>query len=348
MKQKLFIFLGLILLAGSLQAQSPVLVEDELAVVYYMPKTQVAITVEYDQVQVAPGPFYQYAQRYLNTDNVVLEAQTYYELTNMHIHTQAVADHERAYKVHAQRDVEAQLLTLTAEGLLYGYNVGPATIVPQANEDKTMAKSMEEVLMPLLEEQMIASSIAKMAEGAAKQIYQIRETRLNILAGDVEHVPADGQALLLTLEELEKQEQALTELFIGKRIVRTQTKTIYYTPGKDVSLRTLVRISQYAGIVATDDLSGKPLRISITGERQSLLPLDSKKKTSDEHSQLYYNIPGSAFISIDYAGKVIATATMPIAQYDIAVPLAKNILYTEKLPHIYFNTQTGNILSIQP
>ena len=150
MKQKLIIFLGLTLLASSLQAQSPVLVEDELAVVYYMPKTQVAITVEYDQVQVAPGPFYQYAQRYLNTDNVVLEAQTYYELTNMHIQTQAVADHERAYKVHAQRDIEAQLLTLTAEGLLYGYNVGPITIVPQAKEDKTMAKPMEEVLMPLL------------------------------------------------------------------------------------------------------------------------------------------------------------------------------------------------------
>lgn len=320
--------------------------EGEAAMVYYMPLTQLAITLEYDEISIEPGPFYQYATRYLGVREVVTEPTTRYELKSVRMMPHTVIDPKRSYKIIG--GIEGQYLSFTQEGLLYGFNVPVPTIEPTTSITVNMPTALTETLMPLLEEQMIASSTAKMAEGAAKQIYQIRETRLNILAGDVEHVPADGQALLLTLEELEKQEQALTELFIGKRIVRTQTKTIYYTPGKDVSLRTLVRISQYAGIVATDDLSGKPLRISITGERQSLLPLDSKKKTSDEHSQLYYNIPGSAFISIDYAGKVIATATMPIAQYGIAVPLAKNILYTEKLPHIYFNTQTGNILSIQP
>jgi hypothetical protein len=346
MKQKLIIFLGLTLLAGSLQAQSPVLVEDELAVVYYMPKTQVAITVEYDQVQVAPGPFYQYAQRYLNTDNVVLEAQTYYELTNMHIQTQAVADHERAYKVHAQRDIEAQLLTLTAEGLLYGYNVGPATIAPQAKEENTIAKPMEEVLMPLLEEQMIASSIAKMAEGAARQIYHIREMRLNILTGDVEHVPADGQAMQLVLNELNQREQALTELFVGRKQVTHLSKTIYYTPSDAPHPAMIARFSKFGGVVDAEDLSGEPIHMNVVATKQSLHSNHAvEDKKALQPSEIYYNLPGQAAITITYKDITI-TASCPVAQYGVAIPLAKDLFIKHK-PTIYFNTQTGNITSIQ-
>lgn len=346
MKQKLIIFLGLTLLAGSLQAQSPVLVEDELAVVYYMPKTQVAITVEYDQVQVAPGPFYQYAQRYLNTDNVVLEAQTYYELTNMHIQTQAVADHERAYKVHAQRDIEAQLLTLTADGLLYGYNVGPITIVPQAKEENTMAKPMEEVLMPLLEEQMIASSIAKMAEGAARQIYHIREMRLNILTGDVEHVPADGQAMQLVLNELNQREQALTELFVGRKQVTHLSKTLYYTPSDAPHPAMIARFSKFGGVVDAEDLSGEPIHMNVVATKQSLHSNHAvEDKKALQPSEIYYNLPGQAAITITYKDITI-TASCPVAQYGVAIPLAKDLFIKHK-PTIYFNTQTGNITSIQ-
>lgn len=346
MKQKLFIFLGLTLLAGSLQAQSPVLVEDELAVVYYMPKTQVAITVEYDQVQVAPGPFYQYAQRYLNTDNVVLEAQTYYELTDMHIHTQAVADHERAYKVHAQRDIEAQLLSLTTEGLLYGYNVGPATVVPQAAEENTVAKPMEEVLMPLLEEQMIASSIAKMAEGAARQIYHIREMRLNILTGDVEHVPADGHSMQLVLNELNQREQALTELFVGRKQVTHLSKTLYYTPSDAPHPTMIARFSKFGGVVDAEDLSGEPIHMNVVATKQSLHSNHAvEDKKALQPSEIYYNLPGQAAITITYKDITI-TASCPVAQYGVAIPLAKDLFVKHK-PTIYFNTQTGNITSIQ-
>ena len=346
MKKQLFIFLGLTLLAGSLHAQSPVLVEDELAVVYYMPKTQVAITVEYDQVQVAPGPFYQYAQRYLNTDNVVLEAQTYYELTDMQIHTQAVADYERAYKVHAQRDIEAQLLSLTADGLLYGYNVGPTNIAPQTKEDNTSAKPMEEMLMPLLEEQLIASSIAKMAEGAARQIYHIREMRLNILTGDVEHVPADGEAMQLVLNELNQREQALTELFVGRKQVTHLSKTLYYTPSDAPYPAMIARFSKFGGVVDAEDLSGEPIHMIVTATKQSLHRSHAvEDKKALQPSEIYYNLPGQAEITISYKD-ITKTISCPVAQYGVAIPLAKDLFVKHK-PTIYFNTQTGNITSIQ-
>ena len=200
-----------------------------------------------------------------------------------------------------------------------------------------------------MEEQMVASSIAKMAEGAAKQIYHIREMRMNLLAGDVEHTPADGQAMQLVLNELDKREQMLAELFIGSRVVEHHSHTIYYVPSKDVTERIIGRISQYAGVVPADDLSGEPIRLTLAGKRQTYSPMNDKssKQSKAVPSQLYYNLPGSAKVVVEFGEDLRASATLPIAQFGVAVPLAKSLLLNKTTPQIYFNTQTGNILSIK-
>ena len=325
--------------------------EGELAVFYHMPLTQLAITIEYDEIATTPGPFYLYAERYMGAKEVVTEAQKRYEVTNVTLHPHTVADPNRSYKVLSS--AEAQCLSFTSDGLLYGYNVPACAMTPSADVSVALPKEKTTPLMPLLEEQMVASSTAKMAEGAAKMIYHIRETRMNILAGDVEHTPADGQAMQLVLDELNHREQMLTQLFVGTTDVQHHTHTIYYTPDKDVKQRVITRMSKYAGIVPIDDLSGEPIRLTVVGKRQTIdtdefIEGETKKpaKTATP-SQIYYNLPGSAMITLEYGNKVLTTAAFPIAQYGVAIPLAKDLLTGKQLPHIYFNTQTGNILSIQ-
>ena len=320
--------------------------ENELAVVYYMPQTQLEMTIHYDKIIVKPGPFYLYAERYLGVKDVAIEASTRYQVTNIGLKPHTIADISRAYKVVN----ETQWLSLTPDGLLYGYNV-PAYI------EKTPTIEIEKVcnntpltLMPLVEEQMIASSIAKMAEGAAKQIYHIREMRINLLAGDVEHTPADGQAMQLVLNELDKREQMLAELFIGSRTVEHLSHTFYYTPNQDVTNEVICRVSQYSGVVDVDDLSGEPIRLTLNGIRQSYLPMveeTSKSNKTAISSQIYYNLPGYANIEINFSDKLHKTITLPIAQFGVAVPIAKGLLLNKQTPKIYFNTQTGNILSIE-
>ena len=62
MKTRIFSCLLLAMgLSSMLHAQT--VQENELAVVYYMPQTQLAVTVDYDEVTVKPGPFYLYADR---------------------------------------------------------------------------------------------------------------------------------------------------------------------------------------------------------------------------------------------------------------------------------------------
>lgn len=323
--------------------------ENELAVVYYMPLTQLAVTIDYEKITVEPGPFYLYAERYLGVKDVTTEASARYEVSDIHVTTHTVADVNRAYKVIANGE-NAQWLSLTPEGLLHGYNV-PAYVGEEKQEESTSDYSTPlPKLMPLMEEQMVASSIAKMAEGAAKQIYHIREMRINLLAGDVEHTPSDGKAMQLVLDELNKREQMLAELFIGTRTVEQYSHTIYYVPGKDVKDRIIGRVSQYSGIVQADDLSGEPIRLSLAGKRQTYMPMDEKAAKQNKSaipSQLYYNLPGSARVVVEFGEDVRTSATLPIAQFGVAIPLAKDLLQGKKTPHIYFNTQTGNILSIQ-
>ena len=57
------------------------------------------------------------------------------------------------------------------------------------------------------EELLMAGSTAKQAEVAAKQIYRIRESRLNILTGEADNLPPDGEAMKLVIQQLEEQEK---------------------------------------------------------------------------------------------------------------------------------------------
>lgn len=47
----------------------------------------------------------------------------------------------------------------------------------------------------------MAGSTARQAEVAAKQIYRIRESRLNILTGEADNLPPDGEAMKLVIQQ---------------------------------------------------------------------------------------------------------------------------------------------------
>lgn len=351
-------FLSIIFGAISLLGMAQMVQENEAAVVYYMPKTTLVITLEYDVVEEKSGPFYQYAERYLGAKEIVTESKISHVLTHVDITPYTTADTERAYKVTAQKGVYSHLLALSEDSRLLGYNVGIEDALkasyktgvalqdaPISRQDVAIKGSEE--LMPLLEEQFMAGSVAKMAEGAAKQVYRIRETRLNLLAGDMEHVPADGMAMQLVLDELNRQEQALVELFVGRRVVTPCKHIIHYEPKESVSKEVVCRLSQHTGIVDSQDLSGEPIHLSLEAHKQSMRPnMDMGGKPSTL-SQLVYNLPGHATLTIEYKGKTYVQGVWQVAQYGVAVPMAQEWFIGRNTPSIVLNPETGNVLVIK-
>ena len=353
MKQLMIIVAALLMAVGYTNAQ--VVRENEAAVVYYMPKTELVITIDYDVVTQTPGVFYQYAERYLGAEDIIRENNTNCQLRTVSIATESSADTYRAYKVTAQKGMNTQLVTLSEDGRLVGYACSSLEAIGERREARGERREARgerreargEELMPLLEEQFMAGSVAKMAEGAAKQIYRIRETRLNILAGDVEHVPADGKAMELVLNELEKQEQELVALFVGTTKVTRHTHTLLYTPAESVENEVICRLSAHNGIVDKQDLSGEPLYLSLEAKKQTLLPGVYYDKNAPVLSQIYYNLPGEAKVVMQFKGKTVAESHFEVAQYGVAVPLAQELFTGKSTPIIKISAETGNILEIR-
>ena len=354
MKQLMIIVAALLMAVGYTNAQ--IVRENEAAVVYYMPKTELVIHIDYEVVTQTPGVFYQYAERYLGAEEIIMENNTNCQLRAVRIATESSADTERAYKVTAQKGINTQLVSLSEDGRLVGYGIENASLQfsersqGELQNGSKAAYSLEaksEELMPLLEEQFMAGSVAKMAEGAAKQIYRIRETRLNILAGDVEHVPADGKAMELVLNELDKQEQALVALFVGKTQVTHHTHAVRYVPEESVEKEVVCRLSAHNGIVDKNDLSGEPLYLTLVAKKQTLLPAGIADKNTPLLSQIHYNLPGEAQVVLTFKGKQMAEQNVAVAQYGVAIPLAQDLFTGKSTPIITISEDTGNILSIE-
>ncbi len=341
------LFCALLLCLSVGMVAQPTIHQAESALVYYMPFTWVNVHIEYQQTTSKVGPFVQYAERYLGTKDVITEDAVTYTLKDVDIRTHTTADDTRAYKVPLTgKNVKASYLTVDEQGILQALNLREplegAAPCEEAQSATKQTPATHSACMPLLEEQMMANSIAKMAEGAARQIYRIRETRLNILSGDVDNAPADGLAMQRVLQELDAQEKVLTALFVGTTTTQDLHKTYRLNP-KEISNRILFRFSLYAGPVAADDLSGEPYHINIQKRVQHHTE-GEEQPTSKYPTYLFYNLPGSATIAILHNEDVLAEKTIPVAQFGISVPLDQTTGLRDA--QIVFNTQTGAILSI--
>lgn len=246
-----------------------------------LPSTQIAVRVTYTETTETPGRFYQYADRYLGTSDVITKKQHYYTLTKIHIQT---ADADTCYSVDFRE---------------------PA--------DKPTK------LMPVLEEQLIAGSAGRMAESTAKLIYRLREARISLLAGESEQYPQDGQSMRMVLDELKQQEKALTDLYIGEKKVTRHVQTIYLTPQATDSVDTediLFRFSEAKGLLAADDLSGDPYYIHITPQHANYTPSPKAAKSKDTTLRC---LPGKAVVTITDGVDSLAHAVLLIAQYGVSV-----------------------------
>lgn len=322
-----------------------VVVRNEPAFVYYLPQTVCEFEVEVERTEVLVGPFFRYSERYLGTADVAKESQVTYAIKSVRMSTKAEADPARCYKITPDKNIFSYMPQIDERGLLCAVNeIVPSVAIPAKvvgnNPEPALSKAP---LMPLNEEQMLASSVAKMAEGAAKQIYLLRTSRTNWLIGDVEKMPADGESFDKLLCELNKQEQELTELFVGKTVKKTYTTTIRYIPTASQNSEVLFRFSKTAGVVDANDLSGTPVYLNMQAQRQQYI--ETSKPMSAGSVALYANLPGSAEIRVVEGKFEWVNERIEVAQFGVSVPL-KMELFGKQPAKVRFNPETGAVLSI--
>jgi len=345
--KKLFIFSLLIESTFFLTAQIPFsLKEGESSLIYSLPKTEFCIEVQTEKSTQKQGVFFRYSERYLATNKVITEGKTTFRIKGFHVKTQAIPDPNRTYSFIPSKKSESSHITINSKGILCGVNVPfqDETVTNDVMTEIQIENSTLTALLPLGEEYMMAGSEAKLAEGAAKQIYRIRESRLGLLTADVEKLPADGTSFKSMLEGLNKMEKELTELFVGTTTSEIQTQKVYLTPDTAIEKQVLFRLSALLGVVSTDDLSGIPYYISIKPAQVASVAADPKAK--QETVEIYTILPASTQVSIGDGVNTLYSGQFFVPQFGKTIALDKSILQKPKVK-VRVDTQTGRLLGIE-
>lgn len=318
----------------------------EGSMIYALPKTELCFELEVETQTEKPGVFYQYSQRYLATNQVVTEEKTTAKVVGIKMSQITKPDLNRRFSVDIQPK-QSSSIVVNQQGVLCGVNVA----VPQPTDNTEDVHSYQAPksntatsgLLPLTQEYMMAGSIAKMAEGAAIQIYNIRMSRLNLLSGEVDIMP-DGQALALMLEKLNCKEQELTELFTGTIRKETNRYKVYMSPDMAVTNDILFRLSARRGVVPQDDLSGTPYFITVNPETITTQAKDPKAKS--EVVGLYTVLPASTAITVTDGVNTLLQQTVEVPQLGKLVGFPASVVLK---PHtkITVDPNTGRLLGVE-
>lgn len=318
-------------------------------ITYSLPKTELNIVITARCTIEKPGPFYQYAERYLATKEIITINNETWQVENIEIKSNAIADPNRTFQVAIDNRGIANNISFYKNNIIAAINSEyNHTEVTSNNETDVNSQSsylnseLSFDYSVLNEETLVSTSIPKMAEMIARQIFRIRENRTALLAADLDQLP-DGEALKTMLDNLEKEENELLAFFVGKTKTYTITKQFCITPDDDLDHHVIARISTAEGLIEANNVIGEPIYLNVEGTYFNAPPTNPKEEKKPKG--FYYNVPGSAIITVE-APELTTQNILPIAQFGYTTYLNASIT-NNKTTKITFNPELGTILKIE-
>lgn len=157
---------------------------------------------------------------------------------------------------------------------------------------KEVKASEVEALLPLPINRISSASatLEQQAEQTAELIFSLRKNRLDLITGAAgENV--FGAGLKAALDRIDAIEKQCLDMFYGTTSVVEELHRFNIEISADKRDYMVCRVSESAGVVAADDLTGKPVVLSLTPdavkEYKELQPLGPK----DKHSAEYLVVP---------------------------------------------------------
>lgn len=349
MKRVIFILSVLSALAASAQTEVKSFYSGaNEGVTYSLPDTRIEVTLEATCIKSTPGEFGRYADRYLRIKNAINEVSSSWELNNVEVKGIGTPAADKRFTIKLDGS-SASNITLDKEGIIACIN----TTIPEKAELPVVEKNSKprnDASIYMTEEMLQATSTAKMAELAAKEIYTIRESKLALTRGQLENMPKDGEGMQFMMQELDKQEQALLELFTGRTDTIKCDKRIIIdiTEECDTTKAVLLRFSRKLGFLDKDNLAGEPIYYSLRDLKTIKKPIaeDNSKKKSPKIEGICYIVPGKVEIEIFKRTKKIIGTEIPVAQLGTLEVLSRALFNKRNDTKVIFDTSTGGIISI--
>ena len=161
----------------SVALSAQVLEENESALVYYSPKTEIRLDFTYTVERFERGQYAEFAESMIGATDAVMETGSVCTLQDVHIGTATTTDYQRPHKVNTDAGFP-MLLTINDKGLLTGYNVrhfgGKPAPKKEECEKERKHKAPRVLVPPYPEEVLKAANPEAQAHEVAKQIFHLR------------------------------------------------------------------------------------------------------------------------------------------------------------------------------
>lgn len=328
---------------------------NDYGLIYSLPFTEIDITVETEHVATTPGEFYNYARHHLAINDAITSATNTVAVKSVTITTRGVADPNNRWQVTFKSGSTTSML-LDADGRPLAINTDnlpeeEVVTLPVAVPAEPTILQSDAARQAMTQEMIRSTSTTKRAELAAQRIFELREMRSDILSGQADNVPSDGEGMRLVLDNIDKQEQALTAMFAGttQRWTSVQTFTLRVdTLGLEEEV--FARISPVDGILDADNLAGAPLTVTVKTISRGEIPTNEKGEVKTfPKGGVAYTIPGRAEVVISFEGNTIATASVELAQLGITFGLDPSLFSDKKAPMmLLFDPATGSVRDLSP
>lgn len=316
--------------ASCLFAQDP---EGSLA--YALPQTVITLEVEAVQENFYAGPYARYASKYLGSE-ARLEDQVSCQVTSVKLTPYVEADQSSRYTVNPGKSMPA-FLSLTAQGLIAsgdgisGKDVQWRFAAPSRGDfsDKAVDSNLTSASATLyrnvkgesaysrvaVQQQMVVEkSLETRAKEAADMIFKLRRKRVDIITGDTD-ATYSGEAMASAIEELSRLEKEYMTMFYGYSELRTQKMSYDVVPssGNQKQMYIAFRISDKDGLVAADNMSGKPYVLELVPQEISAPSGASQGKGP----QVYYRVPAVCSAKLSDGVNVILQTRIPVYQLGV-------------------------------
>lgn len=327
---------------------------NDYGLVYSLPRTVTEVTLQAECKIERPGEFYNYAERYLGTSaasKAVIKPSTSWQLTGAEISVLSdIAPNSESYLMQFKGGTPVYI-TVSEQGIPLTIN-SEVEEEPEAEESELSGRELtaspldsKAARYAMTEEMLAGSSVAKRAQLAADQIMQLRQSRQDYLTGQAENMP-DGKALEMILANINAQEEALTAMFLGTVQTKVEVIKVSYVPAENSASDVVIaRLNSVRGFVDADDLSGAPIYLQYEVKNRGVMPQTEKGEDKKfPKGGVPYCIPGSAELSVEYAGREVATRDFEVSQLGVVYGLEPQFFTNKKEQgYVIFDPLTGGI-----
>lgn len=346
---KSLLLMAAVLISADMMAQKN---EDPKgALTYCLPMTTVSMEVTAVQENFYAGPYAKYAEKYLGINVRSTDASTF-TITEIKLTPYVEADLSRRYSISAEKGkIDGSFLKLSAAGLvsfadaavdrttLWRFpvqtsgdfsdkgvtsNLTSESAVLFKNDKKQASYNKVSVQQNMI----VAKTLEQKASETAAMILKLRQQRLQIVIGDTD-ATYSGEAMGAAIEELTRLEEEYMTLFVGYTETQVQKMNFDVIPqaGNENQKYIAFRISDTAGLLPKDNLSGKPVMIEFIPQEIQPLPVSEGVKSKKSPAILaHYRIPAVCAVKIYNGAEQLLQTRMPVYQLGVEASLPVNVI----------------------